>query len=402
MAVLKFDTTLDLERMHRDRHARLVTAMHDSGVDALLLLGQSNVGYATGVRVPSADQARAIHRRAIAIVTADGDAPHVWTWYPDGAESVAPDHLHGGISLEWETGAGELVTALAALVAPDATLAVDELTMPLRAALADARRGVIDATGALGAAKAQKTGDEIECVRRAQAINEAAIADVAPLATPGTPATALTGRFLRRVLELGATWNNVDPIWQAMPSSIAKGPYSATGGVVFPTATTPRPFEQGDVVWVDNGLAYEGYMSDYGHTWVVGDRPTARQRERCRRWRDVVEATLAETRPGATARDLTRAAIAAAGAGSDPGARPWLPHLYLAHGSGTESAEPPFVGTDLGDEFDESVVLAPGMVMVLEPVIWDDGDGGFRAEQVIAVTQDGWTSLSNLTWDGWA
>jgi len=78
-----------------------------------------------------------------------------------------------------------------------------------------------------------------------------------------------------------------------------------------------------------------------------------------------------------------------------------LPHLYLAHGSGTDSAEPPFVGTDLGDEFDESVVLASGMVMVLEPVIWDDGDGGFRAEQVIAITQDGWTSLSNLTWDGW-
>ena len=74
---------------------------------------------------------------------------------------------------------------------------------------------------------------------------------------------------------------------------------------------------------------------------------------------------------------------------------------YLAHGSGTESAEPPFVGTDLGDEFDESVVLAPGMVMVLEPVIWDDGDGGFRAEQMIAITQDGWTSLSDLTWDGW-
>ena len=46
-------------------------------------------------------------------------------------------------------------------------------------------------------------------------------------------------------------------------------------------------------------------------------------------------------------------------------------------------------------------MLAPGMVLVFEPVIWDDGDGGFRAEQVIAVTQDGWTSLSNLTWDGW-
>ena len=143
------------------------------------------------------------------------------------------------------------------------------------------------------------------------------------------------------------------------------------------------------------------FRSDYGHTWVVGEQPNARQRDRCRRWRDVIEATLDVTRPGATARDLTRAAVAAVGGGAEPAGRPWLPHLYLAHGSGTESAEPPFVGTDLGDEFDESIVLAPGMVMVLEPVIWDDGDGGFRAEQVIAVTHDGWTSLSNLGWDGW-
>jgi len=401
MGVLTFDTVLDLERMRRERHGRLVSAMHDANIDALLLLGQSNVGYATGVRVPSADQARAIHRRAIAVVTADGDAPHVWTWYPERAQGVAPDHLHAGVSLEWEAGASTFAGELASLVAAGATLAVDELTMPLRAALADAHRGVIDATGAVGAAKAQKTGDEIECVRRAQAINEAAIADVARDAKPGTPATALTGDFLRRVLELGATWNNVDPIWQAMPRSIADGPYSATGDVVFPTATTTRPLVKGDVIWVDNGLAYEGYMSDYGHTWVVGERPTARQRDQSQRWRDVVEATLAATHPGATARDLTRAAVAAAGAASSPGGRPWLPHLYLAHGSGTESAEPPFVGTDLGDDFDESVVLAPGMVMVLEPVIWDDGDGGFRAEQVISITQDGWTSLSNLTWDEW-
>ncbi len=60
------------------------------------------------------------------------------------------------------------------------------------------------------------------------------------------------------------------------------------------------------------------------------------------------------------------------------------------------------MGTDLGDAFDESVVLATGMVMVLEPVIWDDGQGGFRAEQIVTITDDGWESLSELTWDGWA
>jgi Xaa-Pro dipeptidase len=61
----------------------------------------------------------------------------------------------------------------------------------------------------------------------------------------------------------------------------------------------------------------------------------------------------------------------------------------------------PFVGTDLGDAFDESIVLAPGMVLVLEPVVWEDGHGGFRAERIVAVTEDGFASLSNLRYEAY-
>ena len=57
------------------------------------------------------------------------------------------------------------------------------------------------------------------------------------------------------------------------------------------------------------------------------------------------------------------------------------------------------MGTDLGDAFDETVVLAPGNVLVLEPVIWEDGQTGFRAEDIVAVTDDGADVLSNLTYD---
>ena len=80
------------------------------------------------------------------------------------------------------------------------------------------------------------------------------------------------------------------------------------------------------------------------------------------------------TRPGTTGLELNRAARAPGDA-----RRPWLDHFYLIHGIGTDSAEMPLIGTDLGEEFDECIVLAPGMVMVLEPVIWDDGDGGYRS-----------------------
>jgi hypothetical protein len=41
--------------------------------------------------------------------------------------------------------------------------------------------------------------------------------------------------------------------------------------------------------------------------------------------------------------------------------RPWLSYFYLAYGIGTDSAEMPFVGTDLGVAFDAALVLQPGM-----------------------------------------
>ena len=385
---LAFDGALDLARMGWERHARLVEGLADQGIDVLVLLGHGNVGYATGVRMPGADQAEALHRRAVAVVTTDGTPATVWA----RATATVPTDLgldvRPGLDLEFDDDAERLVRSL-----PPGRLAVDDATMPLWRALAD--RDPQDASVALTTAKIVKTADELECIRRAQAINEAAIADVEAMVAPGVPATELTGLFLRRIRELGASGNTVDPVWHVMPPSIKAGPYSATGDVVFPTVTTPRRFEARDVVFVDTGLHYEGYQSDYGHTWVVGWELEEHHRRHAQQWLDIVAAVVEVTKPGATARDLTRAA------GEVYGRKPWLAHLYLAHGTGTESAEMPLVGTDLGEDFDASIVLAPGMVLVLEPVVWEDGRGGFRAEEIVTVTEDGCHRLSNLRFDAY-
>jgi Xaa-Pro dipeptidase len=71
----------------------------------------------------------------------------------------------------------------------------------------------------------------------------------------------------------------------------------------------------------------------------------------------------------------------------------------LAHGVGTESAEMPLIGTDLGEAFDEGLLMAPGMVLVLEPVIWDDGAAGYRAEDLLVITDTGWTPLSDYPYE---
>jgi len=372
---------LDLARMRRERHGKVANALEAQGFAAAVLLGQQNIAYALGARAPAADAARAAHRRMVAIVTADGAPAQLYTSFPDGVPAeLGAEHVHPALPVEWPEGARQLLDVL-----PAGPVALDEYTMPLHAAL-DGRE-IADATPILSTCKIVKTSDELECIRRAQFINERAMLDIDGRVVPGVRGTELSGVFLRRIFELGATANTVDPIWQVMPSRIDDGPYSVTGDVVFPTPTTRRPFDAGDVIWVDTGIDYEGYASDFGCTFVVGG-PEARHHDQAARWREVVDRCLDVLKPGASAGDLVRAAS------SDGSRRPWLPHLYLAHGIGTNSAEMPLVGTDLGADFDDALVLAPGMVLVFEPVVWDDGHSGFRAEEIVAVTDDGYERLS--------
>jgi Xaa-Pro dipeptidase len=374
--------TLDLARLRRDRIAKLDAAMADAGVDTLVLCGQPNVSYASGARVPAADHVRASLWRAVAVLERGAPWPRLYTDFPEGAPDDMPgEYLHRAIAVETAAGA----IALAGLIAGGRS-AIDDAPFPLWDALRT--REVVDASAVLAPAKLTKTPDELECIRQAQAVNEQAMQAVRPLAVPGTRATDLSGAFLRAIAELGATANTVDPVFQVMPRSVASGPYSVTGEPVFPIPTGSDELRAGDVMWLDTGINLHGYASDFGATWIVGREPDGTERDQFARWRSIVDRALARVKPGATAADLVEAA------GVDDGRRPWLSYFYLAHGIGTDSAEMPFVGTDLGNAFDAALTLQPGMVLVFEPVVWDDGRAGHRSEEIVAVTRDGYRHLS--------
>ena len=383
----------DLEQLRADRRTKLADRLPTHG-QAMVLLGVSNVRYATGARILAADAGRTAAWRNVAVLV-DGDpVPHLWTWQPEGVPADHPaDHLHPGIDPETDDGAAALLSFLADAAGPGATVALDEWSMALRRTWDF--KPAVDAAAVMGPAKLVKTPDELACIRRAQQINERAMADVRGALRPGIRATDLSAVFLRRVLELGASANTLDPIWQVMPDRIDRGPHTVTGDVVFPTVTTDRILGEGDVVWVDTGITWQGYDSDFGTTWVVGRPPSTRERDRFKRWRDVCDRVLDVVKPGTTGADIT----AAARQGEER--TPWLPHFYVIHGIGVDLAEAPLIGTDLGPEFDASIVLEPGMVLVLEPVIWDDGEGGWRGEEILAVTDGGWEPLSAFSYEDW-
>jgi Xaa-Pro aminopeptidase len=288
---------------------------------------------------------------------------------------------------------GKEAAAIAERLAGARRLGIDRLTLASGQALARLlpRTTFTAADKTVLAARRVKTSTELALLREAQQLNEAAIAEVLPAIVPGVREVELTGRFLAAMAARGVTTCHVEPLWCVLPRSAADAPWTFAGGLPYRELPDTRRLAPGDQVMIDTGMLHAGYMSDFGCTWPCGGELSEADRRLRARWEKIVAAVLAVCRPGSTGTDLHAAALAANGRKRPP---PWPVPLYLAHGLGIGGVEPPFIGADLGLAAEEQMVLVPGMVLVLEPYVWEKGLGGYRAEQTIAITEDGHVPLS--------
>jgi Xaa-Pro dipeptidase len=386
-------------RMRRERGVRLRAAMADKGIDALVLLSNSNVTYATGASWPLSDHGRGNVERPVAVVLADDDMPHLFTPFAADVATqldLDEDHLHGPTYLDVSEGVAAFAAALAELVPSTATFAIDDVTGAMHGARETffAEWPPRSASDVMGPARLVKTPDELAYLRHGLWITEQAMAAVQARLAPGARQTDLTATFLHRVFELGAEANVLDPIWQVMPDRQADLPWTTHGDLACPLLSTERELHRGEVLWVDTGISFGGFHSDFGRTWVVGAEPTDRQQAQHQRWCDINDAVVSGLRAGVSAADLTATAKEVCG-----GDRPWMSHFYLGHGLGLDSAEAPYIGTDLGDSYDLRLVLEAGTVVVIEPVVWDEGHSGYRSENVFVVTDDGCVNLTDYPYD---
>jgi Xaa-Pro aminopeptidase len=367
--------------LRHGRVARIRAAMRDAGQDALLLTAAAAIRYATGAVAVHGDSSLETSRPFAGVVT--GTSLHVF-----GLEAgfVPPEVAGDG----WPR---DPVATFADLLGGARRIGIDRLPLGTGSALARAlsHAELMPADASLLPARRIKTPEELALLHEAQRRNEAAIAEVLPAVVPGVREIELTGRFLGAMARTGVTSCHVEPIWCVVPRRAAEAPWTFAGGLPYRELTTARALAAGDQVMIDTGMLHAGYMSDFGCTWTCGGEPAAGDRALRARWQAIVDAVVAVCRPGTTAAELHRAALAANGAGR---AAPWPVPLYLAHGIGLGGVEPPFVGTDGGLAIEEQTVLEPGMVLVLEPYAWEEGLGGYRAEQTIVITDRGCAPLS--------
>jgi len=373
---------IDPDALRAGRRARLRAAMREAGHEALVLTAAGSIRYATGAVPLHGDSSVEAAWPFAAIITAE--------------RTILLGVERDRVPADVETGAlprdpVRAAAVLADCVASARRVGVERLPFATAAALERALPGatVEPAERSVMAARVVKMADEIRLLRDAIRRTEAAVADVLPAVVPGVREIDLAGRFLAASARRGMAVCHVEPIWCAIPRHAADAPWTFRGGPPYRELTGERPLAPGDQVMIDTGMLHAGYLADVGWTWPCGGVPSAHDRTLRARWDEIVGTVLAECRPGVTAATLHRAALRAHGGGA-----PWPTPLYLAHGVGLGGVEPPFIGTDLGLAAEERVLLAEGMVLVLEPYVWEEGRGGYRAELTIAITPTGYDRLS--------
>ena len=233
----------------------------------------------------------------------------------------------------------------------------------------------ISAEDSLASVRMRKDDFEISCMRRAVEIAQNALQTTLPSIKAGVTEQEIASQLTLQLLRSGS-----DPEFPFSPI-VSGGPNSAN-----PHATpSKRALEEGDLLVIDWGASYNGYISDLTRTFAIGAVDAELEKIA-----DIVHQANAAgrtaARPGISASEVDRAAravIEKAGYGK------YFIHR-TGHGVGMEAHEPPYIraGNLLG--------LDVGMTFTIEPGIYLPDRAGVRIEDNVAITTGGADSLSDL------
>jgi Xaa-Pro dipeptidase len=378
----EFGGPIDFERMRRARRARCLAEMERRQIDALITGRDGNGRYLTGARRLWMGGGHGFGPSCV-LVRETGELFLLSTWDDGIPPEIPADHLYA-LSFNPMTTI-ERIKQLAPL-ARARRIGVDSIS-PLfegliRAAAPNAE--LVDGEAALRAARRIKTPDELQCIRTACAIAEAALSASIDALRPGIREADLLGVFEQRM----AAFNVTAP---AVEGTFCATPRNADRSQVPPVRLLPgqRSINEGDLVALSSGVLYAGYEGSVGRTWPCmgpGSEIKPAQRALFHRWMRLWDALRAQLRAGNNGAAL-RQAYADAG---EP-----LPPFPIANGVGM-GWEPPLIGTALGAEADAGAILEPGMVLSVAGYVWQQGVGGYLSRETVAITPDGCELMTHL------
>ncbi|MEE9240248.1 MAG: Xaa-Pro peptidase family protein [bacterium] len=265
-------------------------------------------------------------------------------------------------------------------------VAVDEdgLRPATRARVEEALPGVsfLDASGLFRLIRLQKTGEEIERMRAAAALNERAVSAFHAALAEGRSEREVAVHYYRTVAEGEGKWS-----W----FHLAGGSRSAS---IFPPSD--RRFRKGDGFFFDAGLKLSHYCADVGGCGSFGEPVAGRMAQ----WRAIeagLEAALEGIRAGVKPSEIFRAAVNAARKSGLPGYN----GAFCGHTIGIEARELPYTLSEplpLNDPFlpdSTDIPLPAGSVLSVELPSGKFGEGGVHAEYTVLVTDSGFEHLGS-------
>jgi len=211
--------------------------------------------------------------------------------------------------------------------------------------------------------RAVKELEEIELIRKASAITDAAFEYVEKSIKAGITEKQLAWELEKALRERGS---------QSLPFDIIVG--SGPNAALPHAKPSDRVINEGETVVIDMGAKYAGYASDLSRTICVGKADTKLKKVYSTVYdaQAIAMAAIAGGMTGKKADAIARDVIKKAGYGEAFG-------HSLGHGVGLAEHELPYLSPNAAEP------LTEGMVFTVEPGIYLSGWGGVRIEDTVVM-----------------
>jgi len=387
-----WEERVDLDRLRRERLARLRETLERSELGALLTFDFNNIRYMTSTHIGT----WAIDKLIRFALLPRGGEPVVWDfgsaarhhqlynpWLdgrPDdperGRARAGISTLRGAFHPEAgiaETVAGKIRRELDAHGLAGEPVGVDVVEMPVLAALQAAGLQVVDGQQHFLDARRIKTADEITLLTTAAALVDAAYEELYSFLRPGVRENECVGLVSKVLYDLGS--EHVEGVNAISGERCSPHPHVYSDRILRP----------GDPAFFDILHSFNGYRTCYYRCFAVGSASPA-MRDAYRRCRDYMDEAIALVKPGATTADIVSVWPRAQEFGFPDEEAAFA--LQYGHGVGLSIWEKPIFSRLVS--LDHPEVLEEGMLFALE-TYWPAADGwsAARIEEAVVVTGDG-------------